>query len=60
MKRNRFTVERTIGMLREAEVRTSQDKSVVHVSRELGIMEQTCYPLEERVLTKHIFLYLSG
>ncbi len=43
MKRKRFTVERIIGMLREAEVHLSQGKSVKLVSRELGIAEQTYY-----------------
>ena len=43
MKRNRFTVEQIIRMLREAEVHLSQGKSVKLVSRELGITEQTYY-----------------
>ncbi len=43
MKRNRFTVEQIIRMLREAEVHLSQGKSVKPVSRELGITEQTYY-----------------
>ncbi len=43
MKRNRFTVEQIIRMLREAEVHLSQGKSVRLVSRELGITEQTYY-----------------
>jgi putative transposase len=43
MKRNRFTVEQIIRMLREAEVHLSQGKSVKLVSRELGIAEQTYY-----------------
>ena len=41
MKRNRFTVEQIIRMLREAEVYVSQGKSIAQVSRELGIAEQT-------------------
>jgi hypothetical protein len=41
MKRNRFTVEQIIKMLREAEVHLSQGKSVKLVSRELRITEQT-------------------
>ncbi len=36
MKRNRFTVEQIIRMLREAEVHLSQGKNVKLVSRELG------------------------
>jgi putative transposase len=43
MKRNRFTVEQIIRMLREAEVHLSQGKSVKLVSRDLGITEQTYY-----------------
>jgi transposase-like protein len=43
MKRKRFTVEQIIRMLREAEVHLSQGKSVKHVSRDLGITEQTYY-----------------
>ena len=43
MKRKRFTVEQIIGMLREAEIRLSQGKSVKLVNRELGITEQTYY-----------------
>jgi putative transposase len=43
MKRNRFTVEAIIRMLREAEVHMSQGKSIAQVSRELGISEQTYY-----------------
>ena len=43
MKRNRFTVEQIIRMLREAEVHQSQGKSIAQVSRELGITEQTYY-----------------
>jgi hypothetical protein len=37
MKRNRFTVEQIIRMLREAEVYVSQGKSIKLVSQELGI-----------------------
>ena len=43
MKRNRFTVEQIIRILREAEVYVSQGKSIAQVSRELGIAEQTYY-----------------
>jgi transposase-like protein len=43
MKRKRFTVEQIIRMLREAEIRLSQGKSVKLVNRELGITEQTYY-----------------
>jgi putative transposase len=43
MKRNRFTVEQIIRMLREAEVHLSQGKSIELVSRELRITDQTYY-----------------
>ena len=43
MKRNRFTVEQIIRMLRETEVHLSQGKSVRQVSLELGTTEQTYY-----------------
>ena len=43
MSRRRFTVEQTIGLLREAEVRLSYDKSVGQACREMGITEQTYY-----------------
>jgi len=43
MKRNRFTVEQIIRMLREAEVYVSQGKSIAQASRALGISEQTYY-----------------
>ena len=47
MKRNRFTVEQIIRMLREAEVQLSQGKSIKLVSRDLGITEQTYYRLRK-------------
>jgi hypothetical protein len=43
MRRNRFTVEQIIRMLREAEVHLSQGKSGRQVSRELGSTEQSYY-----------------
>jgi transposase-like protein len=43
MGRKRFTPERIIGMLREAEVRLSQGEKVKGVCRSLGITEQTYY-----------------
>jgi len=43
MSRKRFTAEQIIGLLREAEVRLSQGKSVDQACREMGITEQTYY-----------------
>ena len=43
MSRKRFTAEQIIGLLREAEVRLSQGKSVVQACREMRITEQTYY-----------------
>ena len=43
MSRKRFTAEQIIGLLREAEVRLSQGKTVVQACREMGITEQTYY-----------------
>jgi transposase-like protein len=43
MGRKRFTPEQIIGMLREAEVRLSQDENVKGICRSLGITEQTYY-----------------
>ena len=43
MSRKRFTAEQIIGLLREAEVRLSQGRSVGQVCREMGITEQTYY-----------------
>jgi putative transposase len=43
MARKRFTPERIIGMLREAEVRLSQGENVKGICRGLGITEQTYY-----------------
>ncbi len=43
MSRKRFTTERIISMLREAELLSSQGKSIKEISRELGITEQTYY-----------------
>ena len=43
MSRRRFTAEQIIGLLREAEVRLSQGRTVGQACREMGIKEQTCY-----------------
>lgn len=43
MSRKRFTPERIIGILREADVKVSQGRSVEQLCRELGITEQTYY-----------------
>ena len=43
MSRKRFTPEQIIGILREAEVKVSQGKSVEQLCRELGMTEQTYY-----------------
>jgi putative transposase len=43
MSRKRFTAEQIIGLLREAEVKLSQGKSVGQICREMGITEQSYY-----------------
>ena len=43
MKRKFFAVERSVTMLREAEVRISQGRTIRYLSRELGITEQAYY-----------------
>ena len=43
MSRKRFTPEQIIGILREAEVKVSQGRSVEQLCRELGMTEQTYY-----------------
>lgn len=43
MSRKRFTTERIITMLREAELLANQGKSIKEISRDLGITEQTYY-----------------
>jgi len=43
MGRKRFTAEQIIGLLREADVKLSQGRSVGPVCREMGITEQTYY-----------------
>ena len=43
MSRQRFTAEKVIGMLREAEVALAQGKKVGEVCRSLGISEQTYF-----------------
>ena len=43
MARKLYTAEQIIGHLRQAEIRTSEVKTVLEVVRELGISEQTYY-----------------
>jgi transposase-like protein len=43
MSRKRFTPEQIIGILREAEVKVSQGRSVEQLCRELSMTEQTYY-----------------
>ena len=43
MSRRRFTPEQFIGILREADVKLSQCRSVEQLCRELSITEQTYY-----------------
>ena len=43
MSRKRLTAEQIIGILREADVKLSQSRSVEQLCRELGITEQTYY-----------------
>jgi len=43
MSRKRFTPEQIIGILREAEVKVSQGRSVEQLCRELNMTEQTYY-----------------
>jgi len=43
MSRKRFTAEKIITMLREAELLSSQGKSVKEIAKTLGITEQTYY-----------------
>ena len=43
MSRKRFTPEQIIGILREADVKLSQGRSVEELCRELSITEQTYY-----------------
>ena len=43
MGQKRFKAEQIIRMLREAEVELSKGQTVVHVSRKLGITDQTYY-----------------
>ena len=43
MARKRFTAERIIGHLRQAEIWTSEGKTIAEAVRELGISEQTYY-----------------
>ena len=43
MSRKRYSAEPIIGHLRQAEIRTSEGKTVAEAVRELGISEQTYY-----------------
>ena len=43
MARKRFTAEQIIGHLRQAEIWTSEGKTIAEAVRELGISEQTYY-----------------
>jgi transposase-like protein len=43
MSRKRFTPEQIIGILREADVKLSQGRSIEQLCRELSITEQTYY-----------------
>ena len=43
MARKRYTVEKVLGKLREAEVRVGQGKTVTQVCRSLGMAKQTYY-----------------
>jgi len=43
MARNRYSAEQIIGHLRQAEIRTSEGKTIAEAVRELGISEQTYY-----------------
>ena len=43
MSRKRFTAEKIIGMLREAEVSLAQGKKLGEVCRSLGVSEQSYY-----------------
>ena len=43
MSRKRFAAEQIIGLLREAEVRLSQGRTVGQACREMGITEQPYY-----------------
>ena len=43
MSRKRYSPERIIGMLREAEVRLSQGQTIGEICRGLGVSEQSYY-----------------
>ena len=43
MSRKRYPAEQIIGHLRQAEIRTSEGKTITEAVRELGISEQTYY-----------------
>ena len=43
MARKRYTAEQIIGHLRQAEIWTSEGKTIIEAVRELGISEQTYY-----------------
>ncbi len=48
MSRKKYTTEKIITMLREAELLSNQGKFIKEISRKLGITEQTL-PVEKRV-----------
>jgi transposase-like protein len=43
MAKKRFAAEQIIGLLREADVKLSQGRTIGQVSRDMGITEQTYY-----------------
>jgi len=49
MNRKRFTAEQIIGLLREAEVRFSQCRTVGQACREMGITEQDLLSVAKRI-----------
>ena len=55
MSRKQVTVEKIIGMLREAEVALAQGKRVGEVCRSLGVSEQ----LRDEVLNREVFSTLK-
>ena len=56
MSRKQVTVEKIIGMLREAEVALAQGKRVGEVCRSLGVSEQK---LRDEVLNREVFFSLK-
>jgi hypothetical protein len=49
MSRKSYTAEQIIGMLCEVEVELSRGQKLGHLCRNLGITEQTYYPMTSRV-----------